>query len=136
MYRSSAFRSHANRTGKGMHRAVARYERFRDRFHHVLRCDIYRYFPAVDHEILKRDLRRRIACPRTLALADRIVDGSNPQEPVPFSCPAPTGERRRRSCMRGDDHRRQPPVRPALRIVGFRLHLSRPAPTARAASGS
>ena len=101
MYRSSAFRSHANRTGKGMHRAVARYERFRDRFHHVLRCDIYRYFPAVDHEILKRDLRRRIACPRTLALADRIVDGSNPQEPVPFSCPAPTGERRRRSCMRG-----------------------------------
>ena len=79
--------SYANRTGKGTHRAVARYERFRDRFRHVLRCDIYRYFPAVDHEILKRDLRRRIACPRTLALADRIVDGSNPQEPVPLYYP-------------------------------------------------
>ncbi len=74
--------SYANRLGKGTHRAVARYERFRDRFRHVLRCDIYRYFPAIDHEILKRDLRRRIACERTLSLADRIIDGSNPQEPV------------------------------------------------------
>ena len=73
--------SYANRLGKGTHRAVARYERFRDRYRHVLRCDIYRYFPAIDHEILKRDLRRRIACERTLALADRIIDGSNPQEP-------------------------------------------------------
>ena len=74
--------SYANRTGKGTHRAVARYERFRDRFRHVLRCDVYRYFPAIDHAILKRDLRRRLACPRTLALADRIIDGSNPQDPV------------------------------------------------------
>ena len=53
-----------------------------DRFRHVLRCDLYRYFPAIDHEILKADLRRRIACGRTLWLADCIVDGSNPQEPV------------------------------------------------------
>ena len=74
--------SYANRKGKGTHRAVARYERFRDRHRHVLRCDVYRYFPAIDHALLKRDLRRRIACPRTLALADRIIDGSNPQEPV------------------------------------------------------
>ena len=76
------FGSYANRLGKGSHRAVARYERFRDRYRHVLRCDIYRYFPAIDHAVLKRDLRRRIACPRTLELAERIIDGSNPQEPV------------------------------------------------------
>ena len=74
--------TYANRKGKGTHRAVARYERFRDRYRHVLRCDIYRYFPAIDHAILKRDVRRRIACPRTLALAECIIDGSNPQEPV------------------------------------------------------
>ena len=74
--------SYANRVGKGTHRAVARYEKFRDRFRHVLRCDIFRYFHAIDHEILKRDLRRRLACEHTLALADRIIDGSNPQEPV------------------------------------------------------
>ena len=74
--------SYANRVAKGTHRAVARYERFRDRARYVLRCDIYRYFPSIDHQVLKADLRRRIACERTLALADRIIDGSNPQEPV------------------------------------------------------
>ena len=32
--------------------------------------------------MLKADLRRRIACQRTLVVLDRIVDASNPQEPV------------------------------------------------------
>jgi retron-type reverse transcriptase len=74
--------SFANRKGKGTHRAVARFEHFRDRYRHVLRADIYRYFPAIDHAVLKADLRRRIACPQTLWLLDTIIDGSNPQEPV------------------------------------------------------
>ena len=79
--------SYANRLGKGTHRAIARYERFRDRHRWVLRCDFYRYFPAIDHEILKADLRRRIACERTLWLAGRIIDGSNPQEAVTLYYP-------------------------------------------------
>ena len=74
--------SYANREGKGTHRAVARYERWRDRYRYVLRCDIFRYFPAIDHEILKAGFRRRVACPATLWLLDAIVDGSNKQEPV------------------------------------------------------
>ena len=74
--------SYANRKGKGTHRAVERYERFRNRNSHVLRCDIYRYFPAIDHSVLKRDIRRRIDCEKTLWLADTIIDASNPQEPV------------------------------------------------------
>ena len=63
-------------------RAIEVYERYRDRHAHVLRCDIYRYFPAIDHAILKSDFRRRIACLSTLALLDLIVDSSNTQEPV------------------------------------------------------
>ena len=74
--------SYANRTGKGTHRALARYEHYRDRYRHVLRADIYRYFPSIDHAVLKADLRRRIACKRTLSLCDTIIDGSNPQEEV------------------------------------------------------
>jgi retron-type reverse transcriptase len=74
--------SFANRCGKGTHKAIGRYEHFRDRYRYVLRCDIYRYFPAIDHLVLKRDLQRRVRCVRTLALIDRIIDGSNPQEPV------------------------------------------------------
>ncbi len=74
--------TYANRTGFGTHRALARYEHYRDRFRHVLRADIYRYFPSIDHAVLKADLRRRIACERTLWLCDTIIDGSNPQEEV------------------------------------------------------
>ena len=80
--RGFVFDSYANRRGKGTHRAVARYERFRNRFGSVLRCDVFRYFPAIDHEILKADVRRRVWCERTLRLVDAIIDGSNPQEPV------------------------------------------------------
>jgi retron-type reverse transcriptase len=75
-------RTFANRTGKGTHRAIELYERHRDRYAHVLRCDIYRYFPAIDHALLKAVFRRRIGCRRTLALLDLIVDGSNAQETV------------------------------------------------------
>ena len=74
--------SYANRTGKGTHRAVAQYERWRDRHQHVLRCDIHRYFPSIDHAVLKSLFRRRVACAGTLWLMDTIVDGSNPQEQV------------------------------------------------------
>lgn len=76
------FDSYANREGKGTHAAVARYERFRDRHRCVLRCDIYRYFPAVDHAVLKADIARVVPCARTRDVIGRIIDGSNPQEPV------------------------------------------------------
>ena len=74
--------SFANRINKGVHRAINRYEQYRDRYRYVLRADIFRYFPAIDHAILKNDLRRRIICSQTLALLDAIIDGSNHQEPV------------------------------------------------------
>ncbi len=74
--------SYANRVGKGTHRAVTRYEHLRNRYRHVLRGDIFRYFPAIDHDVLKVDLRRRVICAATLDLLDRLIDGSNAQEPV------------------------------------------------------
>ena len=79
--------SFANRKGKGTHAAIEVYERHRDKHAHVLRCDIYRYFPAIDHAILEAEFRRRIAWERTLALMDLIVDRSNAQEPVELYYP-------------------------------------------------
>jgi hypothetical protein len=49
---------------------------------YVLHCDIRKYFPSIDHEILKAELRRKIADPEVLWLIDRIIDRSNPQEEV------------------------------------------------------
>ena len=54
----------ANRTGKGTHRAIEAYERYRNRHAYVLRGDIYRYFPAIDHAIPKSDFRRRSVASR------------------------------------------------------------------------
>lgn len=85
--RGFVFDSYANRVDKGSHRALGRYEWYRDRYRFVLRCDVFRYFPAIDHAVLKQDLRRRLACTRTLQLCDRIIDGANPQEPVTIYFP-------------------------------------------------
>jgi retron-type reverse transcriptase len=46
-----------------------------------LQCDIRKYFPSIDHEILKEIIRRKIKCKDTLWLIDRIIDNSNEQEP-------------------------------------------------------
>ena len=79
---SFIYDSYANRKNKGTHKAIMRYEKYRDRYQYVLRCDLYRYFPSIDHEILKRDFRKFIACSQSLGLMDLIVDHSNPQERV------------------------------------------------------
>ncbi len=79
--------SFASMPGRGQHRAVARYEQFRDAHPWVLRCDIHRFFPSIDHAVAKADARRFVACPRTLAVLDAVIDGSNPQEPVPAYYP-------------------------------------------------
>ena len=49
---------------------------------YVLKCDIKKYFPSIDHEILKTRFRRKIRDAQVLWLLDLIVDSSNPQEYV------------------------------------------------------
>lgn len=80
--RNFVFDSYANRTGKGTHRAADRYQEFARRFAYVLQCDIVKFFPSIDHAILKRLLRSRIRDKRVLWLCDTIIDASNPQEHV------------------------------------------------------
>jgi hypothetical protein len=74
--------SYACRTGFGAHKALAAAAAACARFPFVLQCDIRKYFPSIDHAILNDLLARAIKCGPTLALAGRIVDGSNPQEPM------------------------------------------------------
>lgn len=74
------FDSYANRLGKGTHRAVERCSQFARRNRYVLKCDIKKYFPSMDHEILKRVIRTRIKDQEMLWLCDVIIDHSNPQE--------------------------------------------------------
>ena len=49
---------------------------------YILQCDIKKYFPSIDHQILKQQIRDKIKCQDTLWLIEAIIDNSNPQEPV------------------------------------------------------
>ena len=80
--RSFIFNSYANRLGFGTHRALERFVKYARTSRYVLQCDIAKYFPSIDHEILKQIIRRKIKCRDTLWLIDTIIDGSNLQEPV------------------------------------------------------
>lgn len=65
--------SYANRPGKGTHRAVNRLQQFARAFPYVLRLDIVKHFPAIDHAILLATLAETIRDPATLALAGQIL---------------------------------------------------------------
>jgi RNA-directed DNA polymerase len=73
--------SYACRLGKGVHKAVDRYQAWARRYCYVLKMDIERYFPSIDHAILKEKLYRRIKDRPTLALLERIIDGA-PHGPI------------------------------------------------------
>jgi retron-type reverse transcriptase len=74
--------SYANRLGYGTHRALRRFINFARSNSYILQCDIKKYFPSINHEILKSLLRRKLKCQDTLWLLDTIIDSSNSQEPV------------------------------------------------------
>lgn len=80
--RSFIHDSYACRTGKGTHRAVDRFTRFARRNTYVLKTDIRKYFPSIDHKILFDSIKRKIKCSDTLWLIERIIDTSNAQEEV------------------------------------------------------
>ncbi len=74
--------TYANRLGYGTHRALKRFTQFARKHRYILQCDIQKYFPSIDHQILKAQIRRQIKCPDTLWLIDTIIDASNEQVPV------------------------------------------------------
>jgi retron-type reverse transcriptase len=82
MEKSFIHDSYANRLGFGSHRALRRLIQFARSSRYVLQCDLKKYFPSIDHEILKQLIRHKIKCQDTLWLIDAIIDNSNPQEPV------------------------------------------------------
>lgn len=68
--------SYACRAGKGTYAAVSRYQGWSRRYHYALKMDIARYFPSIDHALLKEKLRRYIKDCRVLDLLERIIDFS------------------------------------------------------------
>ena len=79
--RSFVFDSYACRKGKGTHAAVDRCQQFARRYRYVLKADVRKFFPSIDHQILKTLVARRIKDPDVLWLVGLIIDHSNPPGP-------------------------------------------------------
>ena len=74
--------SYACRVGKGTHKALERAAELSRRRRFVLKGDISKFFPSIDHETLKREVRRVLCDELLLTVLERVIDGSNTQEPV------------------------------------------------------
>lgn len=82
--------SYACRLGFGSHKAIRGARRAAARFPFVLKCDIRKYFPSIDHEILFRMIAEEIDCPHTLALTQLIISHSSEQETLAHYFPGDT----------------------------------------------
>jgi retron-type reverse transcriptase len=74
--------SYACRPGKGTHAGADRIQGWlRDMRRSsdnpwFLKMDVSSYFPSIPHKLAKRVVRRKISCPETLRLIDRIIDST------------------------------------------------------------
>ena len=67
------YHSYACRKGKGTHQAILTASRFARSSRYVLKCDIVKFYPSVDHGVLKAMLARKIRDREILRLCGAII---------------------------------------------------------------
>lgn len=68
------YHSYSCRQGKGQHKGSKVCMNYTKRNKYCFKCDISKFYPNINHEILKKILRRKIKCKKTLKLLDEIID--------------------------------------------------------------
>lgn len=66
--------------GRGIHGAMRNVKRAikdRENARYCLKIDIRKFYPSIDHDVLKAIIRRKIKCKDTLALLDTIIDSTD-----------------------------------------------------------
>ncbi len=66
--------SYACRVGKGMHKGSIKTMQFIRKNRYCLKCDIRKFYPSINHAILKQIIRRKIKDQNVLWLLDDIID--------------------------------------------------------------
>ena len=73
--------TYACRVGKGQHAGSKRCMQWVRQYKYCLKCDVSKFYPSIDHEILKAIIRKKIKDPLMLNLLDEIIgsvpDGKN-----------------------------------------------------------
>lgn len=65
--------------GRGIHGAMRNVKRAikdRENARYCLKIDVKKFYPSIDHDVLKQIVRRKIKCTDTLALLDQIIDSA------------------------------------------------------------
>lgn len=62
------------RKGKGQHAGSRRCMEFIRRYPYCLKCDISKFYPSLDHDLLKTIIRRKLKDKEALRLLDLIID--------------------------------------------------------------
>ena len=59
--------------GKGLHKASQRVMHFMRKYQYVLQCDIRKFYPSINHEIMFRIIKKKIADERLLGVLKDII---------------------------------------------------------------
>lgn len=84
--------SYACRKRKGTHAGANRIQKFIRKLnstYYVLKGDVSKYFPSVNHEILKKTIREKIADKKLLHLLDNIIDSADSEKSNFYDCQEP-----------------------------------------------
>jgi retron-type reverse transcriptase len=65
--------SYACRAGKGMHQGSKKVMCHINNYQYCLKCDIKKFYPSIDHNILMSIIKKKIKCKDTLWLIENIV---------------------------------------------------------------
>ena len=76
--------SYACIQGRGLHAGSQKTMEYVRRNMYCLKCDISKFYPSVDHEVLLRIIERKIKCPDTLWLIREIVHSVQGGKNVPI----------------------------------------------------
>ncbi len=76
--------SYSCRKGKGQHAGSRRCMEMVRHNRYCLKCDISKFYPSVNHEVLKKILRHKLKDKRLLALLDDVIDSTHTDTNVPI----------------------------------------------------
>lgn len=76
--------SYACRKGKGQHQGSIKCMQHCKKYKYVLKCDISKFYPSLDHNILKATLERKIKDRELLNLLSNIIDSYGDGKGVPI----------------------------------------------------
>ncbi len=76
--------SYACRKGKGQHRASIKCMQFVKRNKYVLQCDISKFYPSINHDILMKIVKRKIKDKKLLLVIERIIRSFPGDKNVPI----------------------------------------------------